>query len=93
MRYLKDGPFRVTSAARVRLNRGGYDRHGEYWGDGAPLYRVVVEGPTPEGERFPVDFEVYTRRFHREHAMRDCLARAMAYYNGWGHDSPKALHC
>jgi hypothetical protein len=25
---------------RIRLDRGGYDRTGRYWGLGAPLYRV-----------------------------------------------------
>ena len=25
---------------RIRLNQGGYDRRGRYWGTGAPLYRV-----------------------------------------------------
>lgn len=25
---------------RIRLNQGGYDRRGRYWGIGAPLYRV-----------------------------------------------------
>lgn len=27
-------------AERVRLDRGGYDRHGRYWGVGEPLYYV-----------------------------------------------------
>lgn len=28
---------------RVSLNRGGYDRHGRYWGIGERLYRVDDE--------------------------------------------------
>jgi hypothetical protein len=31
-------------ARRVRLDRGGYDSGGAYWGTGAPLYRVFDEG-------------------------------------------------
>jgi hypothetical protein len=27
-------------AERVRLNQGGYDSSGRYWGQGAPLYHV-----------------------------------------------------
>lgn len=27
-------------AERIRIDRGGYDRSGRYWGTGAPLYRV-----------------------------------------------------
>lgn len=92
MRYLKDGPFVVTSAARVRINRGGYDRHGAYWGDGAPLYRVTVEGPTLAGERFPLDFTVYARRHRRDDAMRDCLARAVTYFGSWHTEAPRELH-
>lgn len=30
-------------AERVRLNAGGYDSRGRYWGQGAPLYRVSDE--------------------------------------------------
>ena len=29
---------------RVRLNQGGYDRHGNYWGVGAPLYAYEFAG-------------------------------------------------
>lgn len=33
---------------RVRLNRGGYDSFGRYWGTGAPLYQFWNE-PAPGG--------------------------------------------
>lgn len=92
MHYPKDGPFSVTSAARVRLNRDGYDCRGEYWGDGAPLYRVTVEGPTLEGDRLPLDFVVYARRHRPDDAMRDCLARAVAYFGDWHAEAPRELH-
>jgi hypothetical protein len=32
--------YGVLRIARVRLDAGGYDSGGAYWGDGAPLYRV-----------------------------------------------------
>jgi hypothetical protein len=32
--------MRTIRATRVRINRGGYDSRGKYWGVGAPLYRV-----------------------------------------------------
>lgn len=28
---------------RVRLNQGGYDRYGSYWGVGAPLYYYELD--------------------------------------------------
>ena len=31
--------------ARVRINAGGYDAGGAYWGTGAPLYRAWGETP------------------------------------------------
>ena len=38
-------PFRFY-LRRVRLDRGGYDQGGAYWGIGAPLYRFEAgEGP------------------------------------------------
>jgi hypothetical protein len=30
-------------ATRVRLDRQGYDRHGRYYGVGAPVYRVEAD--------------------------------------------------
>lgn len=38
----KRKPQRYT-VTRVSLNRGGYDRHGRYWGIGERLYRVDDE--------------------------------------------------
>jgi hypothetical protein len=45
------GPKRYSAKAhlsveRVRLNSGGYDRHGRYYGSGAPLYHVSGETST-----------------------------------------------
>lgn len=35
---------------RVRLDRGGYDRRGRYWGSGAPLYRVTSDEPLSDAQ-------------------------------------------
>jgi hypothetical protein len=35
-------PLKV-SVSRIRLNAGGYDSSGRYWGGGAPLYHVASE--------------------------------------------------
>jgi hypothetical protein len=41
-------------AERVRLDRGGYDPSGRYWGTGAPLYRVTDDdGNLDEHVRAP----------------------------------------
>ncbi len=31
-------PIMKCSMGRVRLNAGGYDNRGSYWGEGQPLY-------------------------------------------------------
>ena len=51
--------FRLS---RVRINSGGYDRGGAYWGLGAPLYQASAEGTEWRecdtcGECHPYDFE------------------------------------
>ena len=41
-------------AERVHIDRQGYDRRGQYWGIGAPLYRVTDdEGYLDEHVRAP----------------------------------------
>jgi hypothetical protein len=35
-------PLKV-SISRIRLNGGGYDRRGRYWGNGAPLFHVASD--------------------------------------------------
>ena len=49
--------------ARVRLNQGGYDSGGAYWGTGAPLYRAWGDGPEEVQE-------VYLRALTHEDAKR-----------------------
>lgn len=39
-------PFRL---AQVRLNGGGYDNRGNYWGLGEPLYRYWYDTELPMG--------------------------------------------
>ena len=43
-----DLPARPVRLYRVRLNRGGYDDGGAYWGIGQPLY--CAEWTTDEGD-------------------------------------------
>jgi hypothetical protein len=39
------------SLRRMYINKGGYDRHGKYWGIGSPLYEYYFElsGETFDG--------------------------------------------
>jgi hypothetical protein len=39
----RNGNVRGVDVERVRLNRGGYDSRGRYWGVGEPLYSVYVD--------------------------------------------------
>ncbi len=48
---------------RVRLDSGGYDTGGVYWGIGNPLYCCIGD-----------EFEVYRRATDREDAKRKLLA-------------------
>lgn len=43
---------------RVRLDSGGYDNGGAYWGNGAPLYYAYGDGAE---ERQEVFFRAYNR--------------------------------
>lgn len=53
---------------KIRLNGGGYDRSGSYWGIGAPLYWCCPDTPFPEAEFF-------LRARDREHAKAVVRAR------------------
>lgn len=44
--YSRDTKKKRVRTERVRLNRGGYDSRGRYWGIGAPLYRVYDDEGT-----------------------------------------------
>lgn len=47
-------PLKV-SVSRIRLNAGGYDRTGRYWGCDAPLFHVASEGDSINFELRAVD--------------------------------------
>lgn len=51
---------------RIRLDSGGYDRNGTYWGDGAPLYWAASE----DGE-----IEMTFRAIDRDQAKKMVLER------------------
>ncbi len=36
-------PAGRATLQEIRLDRGGYDRHGSYWGSGSRLYRIDSE--------------------------------------------------
>ncbi len=47
---------------RIRLNSGGYDRSGTYWGHGRPLYRFeAVNDPDLSGTCRAADREAAKR--------------------------------
>lgn len=62
---------------RVRLNAGGYDRAGSYWGIGNPLYWVE-----PETAGFPEQGYSFRAR-DRDHAKEVVRARwpKATFYN------------
>lgn len=65
---------------RVRLNGGGYDDGGAYWGHGAPLYWAHGEDDNPGPEDGGVD--IWCRAQDREHAkdkVRERLPLARFY--------------
>lgn len=53
---------------KVRLNAGGYDNMGSYWGTGNPLYFAADESK-PDLPSF------YLRARNREHAKQVVVAR------------------
>lgn len=55
-----------VSLQRVRINQGGYDDTGSYWGVGQPLYRYSDE----DGE-----IDNYVRAYNREDAKAVITAR------------------
>ena len=53
---------------RVKLNNGGYDSTGCYWGSGSPLYWAQSEKEFDFGKQYPESFENHFRAADREHA-------------------------
>jgi hypothetical protein len=62
---------------RERINNGGYDASGFYWGLGAPLYFAQSDGEydTYSGKK---EIEFYLRAFNRV----DAKAKILAEYPG-----------
>jgi len=61
---------------RIRLNNGGYDEGGAYWGCGLPLY-LLREADLPPHEKRPSDLVCeYLRASDRD----DAKARVIAQY-------------
>lgn len=64
-------PVIRLALGRVRLDRGGYDPAGQYWGVGTPLYRFASVGDDPAEERYG-----YLRAWSRT-AAKEALRAAM----------------
>lgn len=69
-------PLKV-SVSRIRLNGGGYDRRGGYWGVGQPLFHVASDYDS-------VNFEL--RAADRDEAVAEVLRRhpGAVFYRGAG---------
>lgn len=68
-------PRRFT-AERIRLNQGGYDRRGRYWGNAGAemlLYRVI---DNEEGKRYP-------EQYVRAPSAKKAIAIAVANPRAW----------
>lgn len=64
--------------ARAKINRGGYDASGAYWGIGAPLYRAWGETPpvictSYYGLADEPDQDFYLRAYSREDAKAEVM--------------------
>lgn len=59
---------------RERLNGGGYDRTGMYWGNGLPLYWVQSEDEFDLGRSYPESVEFMFRAVDREDAKKQILS-------------------
>lgn len=71
-------PKDADSLYRIRLaplNAGGYDRFGEYFGRGAPLYVVT----TPDGD------DLYVRSSHGREAAMENFREAYKHHHGGKH--------
>lgn len=65
--------------SKVRLNRGGYDSRGRYYGTGKPLYKA-------EAEVCGKDREVHVRASSRNEAKREAESE-LKRYTKWPHCS------
>lgn len=68
-------PFKF-SLQHVRLDRGGYDSGGAYWGIGRPLYVAVADSLWVEAEQRDAEGpEFYFRADDRDSAKAEVIAR------------------
>lgn len=70
------------SLYHIRLNSGGYDSTGSYWGIGLPLYFAQSDGEcdTYSGKK---EIEFYLRAYNRSNAKGQILAEypGAKFYN------------
>lgn len=52
------------SLGKVRLNTGGYDAYGAYYGHGLPIYRAIPENCN---ERDMLEFRAVSRNAAKQH--------------------------
>jgi hypothetical protein len=61
--------------SRVRLNDGGYDRGGAYWGIGAPLYQASSDNAKRDDGTIDYGVEFYLRAYDRDEAKDKVRAK------------------
>jgi hypothetical protein len=71
-------PFRFY-LQRVRLDAGGYDSGGAYWGVGAPLYRFEAGEGADDLTEWPAGFLRARTRADAKRQLRDTYAGARFY--------------
>lgn len=64
---------------RIRLNQGGYERNGQYYGHGAPLFRAIPDEENDEHETYEIEeFRTETRE-HAKDLIRAKYPNATFY--------------
>jgi hypothetical protein len=73
------------SLQRIRLNSGGYDSAGRYYGIGAPVYHASADYET--GEKTSLGYTIWETETHtfraedRTHAKQIVRAKFAAHYD------------
>lgn len=68
-------PEGKVSLQRVRLDNGGYDAGGAYWGHGAPLYCAMDEGGA-----FTSYFRAHSREAAKDQLRNDYPDAQFSFY-------------
>jgi hypothetical protein len=71
------------SVERVRLDRGGYDSRGRYWGVGTPLYRVTSDEELPPGwygSKYHSRYQGYIDEHVRASSARQAREKVASVY-------------